>query len=339
MSPRTIARAGVNGSAFLGSFALILVALSAVNLLADPYADFFYLTRWRMPRVRTLDDFTDLRFKTALLDRAGDHWLDAALFGSSRCMRLDPTEPHFASLAPRALNLAVQGARLGITRQFVERFARRNPGALALVGIDFFSFNETPLERSIFLDEQNPFPAWRECFWRLGSYRIVEESLSMRRGLAVSNELRASGLAVRAHPPVDEVRGILASFAEQGWKQWSHFRNFHYDRTKLDVLREIRTRFPRTVFFIPPVSRQFQQGQRNAGLDLQYRAWLDDLAALGGVIDFTDAAEIVDEPRYYLDMHHTDSAAGALMLADLAAFVRGEPLRYGRVLGAKEPAR
>jgi hypothetical protein len=62
--------------------------------------------------------------------------------------------------------------------------------------------------------------------------------------------------------------------------------------------------------------------------------WLADLAALGGVIDLTPARAIIGNAERYYDMHHYDSEAGAMILADVAASLRGEPLHHGRLLTA-----
>jgi hypothetical protein len=327
-----IAAPGRNLATFLLGFVVAYGALASVNAIADPFADFFFLTHWRPPRVRTFDDRTDIRFKSALVRKAGRDGLDAAIVGSSRVMSIDPETPELRALAPRALNLGVQGARLGITRQFVEYVARRNPRCLALVGLDFFAFYESPLEASIFLDESNPLPAWRDCLGRLGSRQQIPGSWEMLHGFPVANQFRASGLAVRARREPAEVDALLARFAEKDWQQSPHFRQFRYDPSKLEVLRALQRRLPRVVFFTNPATRAYYEGMAKARLDATHRRWLADLGEVGGVIDFTGAAAITDDPRLFNDMHHYHTEAGALILRDIAAHLRGEPLRLGRLL-------
>lgn len=321
-----------NVAIFLLGYVVACGALAGLNAFADPFADFFFLTHGNPPRVRTFDDLTDIRFKTALVCKAGRDGIDAAIFGSSRVMSIDPATAEFQALAPHGLNLGVQGARLGITRQFIEFVARRNPRCLAVVGLDFFAFQDLPLEKSIYLDDTNPFPAWRECFGHLDSSRMVPESWNMLHGYPVTNELRPNGLAIRARRDPADVDALLARFVAQDWQQWPHFRDFRYDPTKLDVLREIRRLVPRVVFFINPATRQYYAAQDKAGLGPLHRRWLADLAAIGDVIDFSGAAAITDQPRLFHDMHHYDTEAGAMILRDVAAHLRGEPLRYGQVL-------
>jgi hypothetical protein len=327
-----------NLATFVASFAVAFCALAAINAAADEFADFFFLTHWKPPRVRSFDDRTDVRFKAALVRAAGVDGLDAAIFGSSRVMSIDPATPEFQELAPRALNLGIQGARLGTTRQFLDFVARRDPHCLAVVGLDLFAFNEGALESSIFLDEANPLPAWRDCLGRLGSYRTVAESWDMLHGERVRNALRANGLAIRERRDPAEVEAMLARFAETGWRQWPHFQNFRYDPGKIEVLRAMQRRFPRVVFFTNPASRQFYEGQARAGLAPVHERWLADLGQLGNVIDFSRATEITDQPRRFYDMHHYDTAAGAMILRDVAAYLQGRPLRCGRLLTAAPPA-
>jgi len=330
-----IAVIGGNAAAFLLGFAVAFCALAGINAAADPFADFFFLTHRRPPRIRTFDDRTDIRFKAALVRAAGADGLDAAIFGSSRVMSIDPAAAEFHAPPPRAVNLGVQGARLGTTRQFVEYVARHDPHCVAVVGLDFFAFNEGKMDSSIFLDEANPLPAWRDCLGRLGTNRTVPESWSMLHGARVPNELRANGLAVRSRRAPAEVEATLSRFAETDWRQWQHFRNFHYNPARLEVLRAMQRLLPRVVFFTNPASRPYYEGQAKAGLEPLHRRWLADLGQIGNVIDFSEAQEITGQPRLFHDVHHYDTEAGAMILRDVAAYLQGRPLRYGRLLQAE----
>lgn len=318
----------------LATAGAVFGAVIAVNAAADPYADFYFLTGLRLPRVRTLDTFADVKVKSRLVRAAGVNGLDAAIFGSSRVMRIDPAQPDFAARAPRALNLGTQGARLGQVAQFVEFAARRSPNCLPVIGLDFFAFNEGALGSSIYLDDARPRAAWQDAATRLASDRTLPDAWKTLRGLPGSNTLLPSGLAVRRRPDAAAVRAQLERFAARDWQTWQHFRSFRYDAAKIAVLRELRARHPRTLFFVNPVSRWYLEGQIKAGLEPVHAQWLADLAALGGVIDFMHAEAIVGNAGRYYDMHHYDSEAGALILADMAASVRGEPLRHGRLLTA-----
>ena len=61
--------------------------------------------------------------------------------------------------------------------------------------------------------------------------------------------------------------------------------------------------------------------------------WVAELTALGGVIDFSEASVITCTAEYYLDFHHYNSEAGALMMRDIANYLSNRPLLHGRVLG------
>lgn len=311
--------------ALFATAAAVFLAVVAVNAAGDPFADFYYLTGLGFPRVRTLDTYTDVKLKSRLArDFVG---LDAAIFGSSRVMRIDP-----AGLGQRALNLGTQGARLGQIAQFVAFATRRNPQCIPIVGLDFFAFNEGPPGSSIFLDDTRVLAGWQDAATRLASDRTLPEAWKALRGVPGSNTLLPSGLAVRKRPDPAAVRAQLERFAARDWQTWQHFRNFRYDPAKLGLLRELRARHPRAVLFVNPVSRWYFDGQTKAGLESVHAQWLADLAALGGVVDFTYAEAIVGKADRYYDMHHYDTEAGALILADVAASLRGEPLRFGRLL-------
>ena len=327
-----------NVSAFLATFFLSLGAFAGLNALGDPYADFYFLFGGRRPNVRTLDRFTDLKFKIRLVREAGRDGLDAAIFGSSRVMRIDPSEPAWTALSPRTLNLGVQGARLGVILEFAEFVARYSPNCRLLIGLDLFAFNESPPGHSIHLDERDWPAAWRAAWQNLGTNRTLPDAWQAWRGVAGSNRLLSNGLAVRARAEAETVHAQLERFAEADWRTWQHFRDFHYDPSKVELLRALKTWHPRAVFFVNPVSRWYRTGQAKAGIEPVQARWLADLATVGSVVDFTEAKEITDDARYYYDMHHYDTAAGALLLRDLAAYLRGEPLRYGHVLGALSSA-
>lgn len=326
-----------NAFGFLAGFGVIFLASAGYNAAGDPFADYFFLAGGRLPRVRTIDQFTDLRFKTRLVRQAGRDGLDAAVFGSSRVMRIDPANGGFATVAPRALNLGVQGARLGITTQFVDFVMRRNPRCRPVIALDFFAFNVTGSGFSIYLDEKNPLPAWRDSLTRLGSRATWPETRKVLQGVPASNKLLASGLAIRERPDAKRVHELLTRFAESGWRDWPHFRGFQYDPGKIATLRALRERYPRTIFYVSPVSRWYLEGQALAGLDAVHARWLADLAEVGPVLDFSGATDITGNERLYYDPHHYDTEAGALILSDVAAFVRGEPLRFARVLGSATP--
>lgn len=325
---------GRNVSAFFLAFPLSTALLAGLSAPGDPYADFYFLFGGRRPTVRTLDRSTDLKFKIRLVRDAGRDGVDAAIFGSSRVMRIDPAEPVWTELAPRTLNLGVQGARLGVILQFVELVERRNPRCRPLVGLDFFAFNDFAPGHSVHLDETGWRAGCRDAWRNLGTSRALPEAWLAWRGVPGSNQLLANGFAVRARPPADRVQAQLDRFAEADWRTWQHFRGFRYDASRVELLRGLKTRFPRTIFFVNPVSRWYRAGQAKAGLEAAEKRWLDDLATVGSVVDFSEAKAITDDARFYYDPHHYDSAAGALMMSDLAAYARGGALQFGRVLGA-----
>ena len=330
----------ITRNVFVFAFAFLVAFgfLVGLNALGDPYADFYCLFGGRRPSVRTLDRYTDLKFKIRLVREAGPDGVDAAIFGSSRVMRIDPDEPAWTALAPRTLNLGVQGARLGLILEFVEFVTRSNPHSRPVVGLDLFAFNDAPPGHSIYFDDREWPARWRVAWQNLGNNRALPEAWLAWRGVGGSNRLLGNGLAVRSRPEAGRVRAQLERFAEADWSTWQHFRDFHYDPAKVESLRAFKARFPRTIFFVNPVSRWYRDGQTKAGLGPVEAHWLEDLASVGSVIDFSQAREITEHPDFYYDMHHYDSAAGAMLMRDLAAYVRGEPLRYGRVLGQAFPA-
>jgi hypothetical protein len=327
-----------NAASFVVAFAFTLLALAGFNAVGDPYADCYFLTGFRQPEVRTLDFYADVKFKSRLVRDLPPGSLGAAIFGSSRVMRIDPAEPTFAQLVPRAVNLGIQGARLGQTVQFVKLVTRRNPECIPVVGLDFFAFNPGASGRSIYLDDARPFPAQREAFLRLASNRTCSEAWKAIRQQPCPTRLLANGLAARARPEAAYVETQLKNFAAQGWATCPNFRDFRYDRTKIEIVRHLRAEHPRTVFFVNPVSRAYREGQLKAGLELDYAEWRADLARVGRILDFSDVEEIVGNPARFYDPHHYDDQAGGMIIRDVAAYLRGEPLRYARLLGSASPA-
>lgn len=316
----------------LAGVAVWMAVVIGLNCAADAFADFYFLTGARPPRIATLDDFTDIRFKVRLVQDAGRDGVGAAAFGSSRVMRIDPAGEAFRSISPRALNLAVQGASLPQTLQFVDFVLRRNPQCIPIIGIDLFAFDTRRNGTSIYLDETKRFPAISDALSRLASRDTVPTSWQMLMGKKVSNRLESNGLAVKPPPDPKQLRSDLEAFAATGWKTWPTFRDFHYDPSKIELLTALRARCPQVVYFVNPVSRWYRKGQANAGLQPAHVAWINDLAKVGRVIDFSDDATIIDESTFYLDPHHCNSAAGELVMQDVANFLHQQPLHHGRLL-------
>ncbi len=315
--------------------AFLIAGLLGTNCALDPYADFYFLTGWRMPRIYTLDTLTDVKFKVRLVRAAGRNGVGTAVFGSSRVMRIDPSGAEFKAMGANGLNLGIQGASLGQIIQFVDLVMADNPDCRPLVGLDFYAFEARPSGRSMYLDRVHPWPARGDAMGRLLSKETFATSLAMLRGKRESNDLLPNGQATKPSPNPVKLQAALEDFASRWWRSQPLFRNYTYNPERLEQLRELRARYPKAVFFVNPVSQWYRQGQEQAGLGPVYARWIGDLTSVGGVIDFSDATAITGNAAYYLDAHHYNATAGTLMMQDIAANIEKRPMIYGRVLGAQ----
>jgi len=313
---------------------LFLACVFLVNAWVDPTADFLFLTGWRPHPICRIDNCADVKFKRGLVRALPGRSIDAAVFGSSRALRIDPDSPGLKEFGGQTYNLAVQGARLPTIQSFLSIAKRNSPGMVAVVALDFFSFGKDDGVPSLYLDPRKKFAACRDAALRLIDIRTLQESL--RKVDAVPrHRLALNGRDIMTRRP-EEIKGLpeyLESFTKKSLSEIRTYDGFEYDPNRIAELSRLREAQAPVVYFLNPESRWYREVIRKSSLWPTYLQWKDDLARLGGVVDFSDAKEITEDMSMYFDEHHYLDNAGKLIMEDVANAYFGRPLVHGKILG------
>ncbi len=327
-------------AAFACGTALVLGVIFSINALVDPLADFLFLTGWNPHPINRIDNYCDVKFKAGLLKSLPPGAVDAAVFGSSRTLRVDPDSPGLREFGPRTFNFAVQGARLPTIERFVSMVREKNPGMVAVVALDFFSFGKDDGVPSLYLDPNRRGQAAWDAFVRLLDIRTLKESLakpnpSPRHRLV----LNGRNIMTLGAEEKQKLPGYLEAFSKKPVSEIPTYKNFDYDPGRIAELQAFREKYGPVVFFLNPESRWYLEPLRRSELWPVYLRWKSDLAELGGVVDFSDAGEITGNMEMYFDEHHYLDNAGRLIMEDVANAHAGRPLKHGKILTKDSPSR
>jgi len=321
-------------SALAFSTALVLAIALFISAWFDPAADFFFLTGWNPHPINRIDNYADVKFKRGLVKSLKAGGIDAAVFGSSRALRIDPDSPGFKEFGDKTFNLAVQGARLPSVESFLSIAKRNSPHMVAVVALDFFSFGKDDGVPAFYLDPRRKFAAYGDVVQRMIDIRSVGEALA-KPDPNPRHRLLLNGRDVMARRP-EEIRGLpgyLESFQKKSLADVRTYDNFEYEPAMISRLQYLRASEAPVIFFINPESRWYRDVLQRSSLWPTYLRWKNDLAGLGGVVDFSGSVEITDDMSMYFDEHHYLDNAGKLIMEDVANAYFGRPLKHGKILG------
>lgn len=311
----------------------MLLVIFGINSYFDPFADFFYLTGWRPHPIVRIDNYADVKFKSGLLKYLPRNYIDAAVFGSSRPLRINSECPGFKELGKHTFNLAMQGASLATVDRFVRMACAKNPNMLVIIGLDFFAFDTPPKPIIFYLDSKKIPAAWGDALMRLIDIQTLQESLK-DPNRPTRHRMLPDGNALfnPTQKEKDAVPAYLEKYSHQTIAEIPAFKNYVYDPTQIEWLKKLKKDHPHIIFFINPESKWYHPPLDNSRLAPEVRTWRNDVATLGGVVDFSECKEITDNSSMYLDEHHYLAPAGNLIMEDIANAAAGRPLQHGKIL-------
>jgi|GEM_PF-3325368 len=315
----------------LGVLAVIGIVF-AVNACVDPQADFLFLTGWNPHPINRIDNYVDVKFKIGVLKSLPVNSIDAAVFGSSRTLRINPECAGFREFGPRTYNLAVQGARLCSIEAMLHQARRNSPGMVGIIALDFFSFGKDDGVPLLYLDSRRALQAKWDAVLRLIDVRTLQESLT-KPDPNCRHRLMLNGRNIMNRRPAEiaALPEYLEKFSKKHLSEVQTYTNFEYDPKRISELRKLRERGP-VLFFLNPESRWYTNVLQKSSLWPTYLRWKEDLAKFGGVVDFSDATEITDDMNMYFDEHHYLDNAGKLIMEDVANAYFGRSLKHGCLL-------
>lgn len=331
--------AGYLAALALGTL-LVLGGVFAFNAWKDPQADFLFLTGWNPHPIDRIDNYCDAKFKVGLLKALPSGSVDAAVFGSSRTLRIDPDSPGFGEIGKNTFNLAVQGARLPTIKAFVSLARSKNPSMISVVALDFFSFGKDDGVPSLYLDSRRSWQAAWDAVVRLLDIRTLKESLAFPASSS-RHRLMLNGRDIMkiSEEEREKLPGYLENFCRKQLSEIQTYKGFDYDPGRIAELRAFREQCGPMIFFLNPESRWYLEPLRRSELWPVYLKWKSDLKELGGVIDFSETPEITENMEMYFDEHHYLDNAGRLIMEDVANAHAGRPLKHGRILTKDSPSR
>ena len=204
---------------------------------------------------------------------------------------------------------------------------------VAVVALDFFSFGKDDGIPALYLDPRRKVLAYSDAVLRLIDIRSLQESLATPDP-APRHRLLLNGRDVMTRRPeeISALSGYLESYRRKSLSEIKTYDNFEYDPSRIEVLRSMREKYPPVVFFVNPESRLYLEVLQNSNLWPTYLRWKEDLASLGGIVDFSNAREITDDMNMYFDEHHYLDYAGSMIMEDVANAYFGRPLTHGEIL-------
>jgi hypothetical protein len=324
---------GCYALAFCAGALGLLTTIFAVNASVDPQADFVYLTGGKPHQLLRIDNSVDAKFKTAITKSLRPGSIDAAVFGSSRAFRINPRCNGLREFGPKTFNLSVQASGLPSVAEMIKLARQNSPKMVSIVALDFFFFSKNDGTPMLYLDPHRKWEAKFDAVLRLLDLRTLQESLTPADP-SPRHVLMPDGWNIMNRKTEEVARTpiYLEEFAKKEVQDVDTYDNFEYDPKKFEILRKLKEEGP-VVFFLNPESRWYLEPLRRSDLWLVYERWKRELSEFGGVVDFSDCAEITADTDMYFDEHHYVERAGDLIMEDVANAYFGRQLKRGKVLG------
>lgn len=321
-------------SRLLGVLAVGLAVTLAVNVAVDPFGDVPYLTGGPPHALHSVADYGQRKLVATHLRRAeeGIAPIDLAIFGNSRATAIDPRTPALARLGRRRLNLSFSAARLAEMVPFIARLKRASPQARVLVATDLEHCLPAGPPDLAYIDPARRWAWVRDSLARLIAPRTLLASVRTLLDPAPALTVRPDGFEFDAYDYADTAETDRRIRAMRTINR--PLAGLPFDDGCLSQIAAIREAAPEAILFVNPVSVWHREIEDALGLAPARRRWRRALAAHGPVIDFSCARAITTVETNYRDSHHYRPEVGAMIAADLARFVAGEPLAWGCVLGA-----
>ena len=300
------------------SFSLVLGLRLIVSALADPFADFYYLTGWHLGHFHSVENLTERKVKRRLLkDRPV---IDIAIFGNSRAAALNPDNSDFAQIGSRALNLSFAGASLSEIQQLLDLSLKKHPRMRPVVVVDYDScFHPImPDKPGLFISEQRDQDALKDLMARMLALRTLGD---WARALIANTQLHQTildnGAVLRSNSDTDRQARTLRDLPVMEF-----VFSQPYKTACLDRIRAIHDRAQNSIFVVNPISPTMVRIMAKYGAEQHLEEWRKNLEALVPVIDFSCIDKWHDSD--FVDAHHYNQATAELIMSKIALFLTGK---------------
>lgn len=328
---------------FFAALAGLMAAVGAINYLIDPF------DLWSAPLiagVNTAKSVGNVVYVKPLQVEMRDP--GTVLLGSSRVqVGLDPDD---FPAAEHVYNFGVGAVKASEMRAFAEHVFANTRASKLVLGLDFFSFNDTPKPAGLSPVRQavlGPAALWRAAPVLLFSQAALERSrhtVADSRKKSVGDNRSNGFLVLRVDAKRDPGSLFMAEVARFVRDDYTYgdFRSF--DRSIEDyraLLAEARAKGITVVSYISPVHAVFAEAVERMGLWPTYKAWerrLVEVSEAAGVPlwDFSGYNEFTTTPlkdglKTHFDGSHFRPEIGRLVIARL--YGAADPAGFGVRLG------
>lgn len=312
--------------AFLGITVPGLLTVGLFNAGIDPYGVMNSPEIWGLNRLKT-QKFNHVRlFKAIAVTRVEPKTL---LLGSSRSdLGLDPNHP--ALKGESAYNLALVGPNMyEVKRYFDHAIANQPEVKTAIVGLDFFMFNqfknnqadfsETRLEKEMLMPKE-----FLNVTFSLGATRSSLETIQSSLNADANFLYQPNGLRYvyenePQRPIPEEFANMMGGFMERD----GYYKEYELSQEFLAALRDLveiaKSRDIELKLFISPAHAAQWETLRVAGLWPEFEQWKREVVKIAPVWDFSGynsiTTESIDrEMNYYWDSSHYRESVGDLII-------------------------
>lgn len=312
--------------AFLGITVPGLLTVGLFNAGIDPYGVMNSPEILGLNRLKT-QKFNHVRlFKAIAVTRVEPKTL---LLGSSRSdLGLDPNHP--ALKGESAYNLALVGPNMyEVKRYFDHAIANQPEVKTAIVGLDFFMFNqfknnqadfsETRLEKEMLMPKE-----FLNVTFSLGATRSSLETIQSSLNADANFLYQPNGLRYvyenePQRPIPEEFANMMGGFMERD----GYYKEYELSQEFLAALRDLveiaKSRDIELKLFISPAHAAQWETLRVAGLWPEFEQWKREVVKIAPVWDFSGynsiTTESIDrEMNYYWDSSHYRESVGDLII-------------------------
>lgn len=324
---------------FFAGVAGLMAVVGAINYLIDPF------DLWSAPLiagVNTAKSVGNVVFVKPLQVEMRDP--GTVLLGSSRVqVGLDPDD---FPPGERVYNFGVGAAKVTEIRAYAEHVFATTRATKLVIGLDFFSFNDTPKPEG--LNSFREAVLGRAAVWRAAPVLLFSQAaLERSRHTVADSRKRRAGdnhsngfLEFRVGQARDPASIFLAELARFVRSEFAFgdFRSF--DRSMEDyraLLQEARAKGVAVVSYISPEHAVFPEAIERMGLWPTYKAWERRLVEVSEELDvplwdFSGYNEFTTTPlkdglRTHFDGSHFRPEIGRLIIARL--YGSAEPAAFG----------
>ncbi|QCR33910.1 hypothetical protein [Lysinibacillus sp. SGAir0095] len=305
-------------------FMIPFIRIAAFNFYVDPLWNFSHQNEHNEHQI----GFDERQLKVNYLSQKQHHY-DTLVVGTSRTTYIN--QNHFTDM--NAYNFSASSLDISEYEGYITYASEKNNGfetiILEVYPRQFPGLMEFP-EPSVYIANNE------EKLYSIKSLFSFDTYEKAKRNYTQEGHPTPAGYRIYNRENVVSTEfvspGVRDANIEKGINKLNTLKTFKDEKGYVELLSQIKKNNPDSTFLVysPPyyIDRTKKVFNSEAGI-AYYRDWLEDLIEVfGGVINFTTFNDITVDRDYYIDTHHFYPSTGKLVANDIAAFHKGDDLRY-----------